>query len=121
MFNPIRSIWTALGVLIAVLVLLFRILGGFEAIGIPRAVVLGVVIPLIPLVLVAGGLAFRRFGSTPPTQRQQTPPTGPPPGWYPDPSGAQTQRYWDGRQWTVSWQPPQQYGTGEVQPRNPTL
>ena len=22
-----------------------------------------------------------------------------PPGWYPDPSGAQAQRYWDGRQW----------------------
>lgn len=25
----------------------------------------------------------------------------PPPGWYPDPSGAAGQRYWDGRQWTI--------------------
>jgi Protein of unknown function (DUF2510) len=34
-------------------------------------------------------------------------PVGTPPGWYPDPSGAQAQRYWDGRQWTASVQPPQ--------------
>lgn len=29
-----------------------------------------------------------------------TPPT-PPPGWYPDPSGGQGQRYWDGANWTA--------------------
>ena len=28
--------------------------------------------------------------------------TWPPRGWYPDPSGAQAQRYWDGCQWTES-------------------
>ena len=27
-----------------------------------------------------------------------TPPS-PPPGWYPDPSGASGQRYWDGQKW----------------------
>jgi Protein of unknown function (DUF2510) len=26
--------------------------------------------------------------------------TAPQPGWYPDPSGASGQRYWDGQQWT---------------------
>lgn len=31
--------------------------------------------------------------------------TAPPtPGWYPDPSGAPQQRYWDGRQWTSATQ-----------------
>jgi hypothetical protein len=34
-----------------------------------------------------------------------TPPT-PPPGWYPDPSGAPGQRYWDGRAWHASPGPP---------------
>lgn len=26
--------------------------------------------------------------------------TNPPAGWYPDPTGAAQQRYWDGEQWT---------------------
>lgn len=30
----------------------------------------------------------------------------PPPGWYPDPSGAQGQRYWDGQTWWGTNQPP---------------
>jgi hypothetical protein len=33
-------------------------------------------------------------------------PVGAPPGWYPDPSGQPVQRYFDGRQWTVSVQRP---------------
>src|SRR2546430_17696112 len=28
-----------------------------------------------------------------------------PPGWYPDPSGAPQQRWWDGTQWTQHTQP----------------
>jgi hypothetical protein len=32
----------------------------------------------------------------------------PPPGWYPDPSGAPGQRYWDGRTWTQWSNPPSQ-------------
>ena len=30
----------------------------------------------------------------------------PAPGWYPDPSGAPGQRYWDGQQWTIPARPP---------------
>lgn len=30
----------------------------------------------------------------------------PPPGWYPDPSGAPGTRYWDGRQWAATTAPP---------------
>ncbi|MBV8965732.1 MAG: DUF2510 domain-containing protein [Mycobacteriaceae bacterium] len=26
-------------------------------------------------------------------------PTSPPPGWYSDPAGGPTQRYWDGSRW----------------------
>ena len=33
-----------------------------------------------------------------------TPPT-PPPGWYPDPSGAPGQRYWDGNNWSAAAAP----------------
>ena len=40
---------------------------------------------------------LRRRGDSAPNE-----PTLLPPGWYPDPSGAQAQRYWDGRQWTAS-------------------
>lgn len=38
--------------------------------------------------------------STPPPQ------TGPPAGWYPDPSGQPGLRWWDGGQWTEHHQPP---------------
>lgn len=35
-----------------------------------------------------------------PPRRLDAPPTGPPAGWYPDPSGALADRYFDGRVWT---------------------
>jgi len=38
-------------------------------------------------------------------------PALPRPGWYPDPSGGDAERYWDGRQWTASARP-QQWRTG---------
>jgi host cell surface-exposed lipoprotein/uncharacterized protein DUF2510 len=31
--------------------------------------------------------------------------SSPPPGWYPDPSGGPSQRYWDGTRWTDAFQP----------------
>lgn len=36
-------------------------------------------------------------------------PMGPPPGWYPDPSGI-GQRYWDGAAWTPWRHPPTPFG-----------
>lgn len=44
----------------------------------------------------AGNFPPRAYGAT------QPPPPAPPvpPGWYPDPRGAQAQRFWDGMRWT---------------------
>lgn len=42
-------------------------------------------------------------------------PAGPPPGWYNDPHGAPTLRWWDGRSWTAHTQPP----SGGAPPVNP--
>lgn len=45
-----------------------------------------------------------------------------PPGWYPDPTGTPTLRWWDGRQWTAHVQdprvpvPPAQYGAAQYNP-----
>jgi len=45
----------------------------------------------------------------------------PPAGWYPDPAMAQTQRYWDGQQWTSAVAPlngaqaPTDHGPGSVE------
>jgi hypothetical protein len=47
----------------------------------------------------------QRLGTVPVPSRQS--PTGmlPPPGWYPDPSGARAQRYWDGARWDSATRP----------------
>lgn len=39
------------------------------------------------------------------------PPPSTPPGWYPDPTQAQTLRYWDGQAWTEQRAPLQPAGT----------
>jgi hypothetical protein len=43
-----------------------------------------------------------------PTKNDQIPerPTSPPPGWYPDPTGAPGTRYWDGGRWNLMARPP---------------
>jgi Protein of unknown function (DUF2510) len=85
--------------------------------GLPASLVVFVLLPLIALAgIFAQRFAKRQRGDPAPDE-----PTLPPPGWYPDPSGGQSQRYWDGRQWTASMQPQRQYETGEIPPRNTTL
>lgn len=46
---------------------------------------------------------LRRLAQQPPTQMPAAYQN--PAGWYPDPSGAPQQRYWDGRSWTVHLHP----------------
>lgn len=36
-------------------------------------------------------------------QAAPPPPPGPPAGWYPDPSGAKTLRFWNGGMWEDRW------------------
>lgn len=121
MSNSPRSIWrTGMVVLIILLVILVKLLAAFLGIvGIPSGVFIAVLVPLIALLWQRG----RPYdSSTSPMQRQeQTPPTLPPPGWHLDPSAGQIQRYWGGHPWTASMPPPQQYATGEIPPRNPTM
>ena len=50
--------------------------------------------------------SYQRPYAAPAAPRPQTPPTLPPPGWYPDPTNARAQRYWDGTRWTSFAQPP---------------
>lgn len=49
-------------------------------------------------------------GQQKPTTRQRGVPAmnNAPAGWYPDPSGAPGQRFWDGQQWTESFDPPRE-------------
>jgi hypothetical protein len=58
--------------------------------------------------LILGHRRRRKLEATPLLAYQPWPPTTPskvlpgsaPPGWYPDPSGAPSWRWWDGRSWT---------------------
>jgi hypothetical protein len=59
----------------------------------------GPVLALIYLVGIRPGVARQQRypgGWMPPPSQ----PTGPPPGWFPDPTGTGKQRYWDGSAWT---------------------
>lgn len=66
-------------------------------------VVAGVLaIPVLVVLAIVGG-ASRRTGTgaqpaSGPAAVQM--PGAPPPGWFPDPTGRNEQRYWDGRAWT---------------------
>ena len=65
-------------------------------------VVLGAVLATVQL------MKASRKPSSAPSQRQAPPvkPSGPAPGWYPDPTDPKLQRYWDGRSWTSGPAPP---------------
>ena len=66
-----------------------------EAVGL---VVCGLILSLVYLIAIRPRVAA--------AQRDTTPPVGAsPPGWYPDPSGAEQYRYWDGRAWTTQTRP----------------
>lgn len=61
---------------------------------------------VVALAQIVGGLIWR-FGSARKAVKEVAaansygpPLLGPPPGWYPDPSGAPGSMWWDGRQWT---------------------
>lgn len=63
------------------------------------------------LLAAGGGAATEEPAVTSP--REQTPviepqATAPPPGWYPDPSGSDNRRYWDGQRWTEHVTPTEQ-------------
>ncbi len=57
----------------------------------------------------AGALSSTPYGAATPTFPYPgyagglpVTPAGPPPGWYPDPSGRHQHRWWDGASWTAS-------------------
>lgn len=52
-------------------------------------------------------------------QKGATTMSKPPAGWYADPSGTPRQRYWDGEQWTTSYDPPADEGPATPPPPNP--
>ena len=93
------------------LLVLIRLVGGPEVFSSPvgRRVVAALFLALF-LAYLFGPMLFRllmrlgRRGGSAPNDLNLPPPgpAGAPQGWYPDPSGAQAQRYWDGRQWTAS-------------------
>lgn len=45
----------------------------------------------------------------------------PPPGWYPDPGYPAQQRWWDGRQWTMTWTQFQAIGRANKSSRTATI
>jgi hypothetical protein len=61
--------------------------------------VCGLVLSLIYLLAIRPKVAAAQRG------RGGPPSGGSPPGWYPDPSGVEQYRYWDGRIWTGETRP----------------
>lgn len=64
--------------------------------------VVGALLMTVGTVLAAFGPTMRGASAAASTAAPAGAATGTPAGWYPDPSGAGGQRYWDGRTWTDS-------------------
>ena len=63
----------------------------------------GLVLSLIYLLAIRPKVAAAQRGTGGPSSSSSPP--GSPAGWYPDPSGAEQYRYWDGRVWTGETRP----------------
>ena len=67
----------------------------------PTVIIIILVVLLIVFLVKRSRRGTQSSGTYPPGYPPQLGQTvSPPPGWYPDPSGAPGQRYWDGQQWT---------------------
>jgi hypothetical protein len=76
----------------------------------PTVIIIILVVLLIVFLVKRSRRGTQSSGTYPPGYPAHTYPPGyppqlgqtvsAPPGWYPDPSGAPGQRYWDGHQWT---------------------
>jgi hypothetical protein len=63
----------------------------------------GLVLSLIYLLAIRPKVMTAQRGTAGPSFSSGPP--GSPPGWYPDPSGVEQYRYWDGRVWTGETRP----------------
>jgi hypothetical protein len=76
-------------------------------------VIVLLLVVVVPVLLIVGFVAIGRRSKqsarlmrAAPMPSQPLPPPSGTPGWYPDPTGAVGQRFWNGQAWTDQTQPP---------------